>query len=84
MLPTSSLIVPSENGPAAEISRKKLASHWKTPAYEQHLKDFMPTAEDKVLLLDIINNEKKWIAVKEGARDPLSSIGEVRKSAINL
>ncbi len=53
-------------------------------AYEQHLKDFMPTAEDKILLLDTINNEKKWIAVKEGARDPLSSIGEVRKSAINL
>jgi benzoyl-CoA 2,3-epoxidase subunit B len=52
--------------------------------YEQHLKEFMPTAEDKILLLDTINNEKKWIAVKEGARDPLSSIGEVRKSAINL
>jgi benzoyl-CoA 2,3-dioxygenase component B len=52
--------------------------------YEQHVKDFMPTAEDKKLLLDIIANEKKWIAPKEGARDPLSSIGEVRKSAINL
>jgi benzoyl-CoA 2,3-dioxygenase component B len=52
--------------------------------YEQHIKDFMPTTEDKKLLLDIIANEKKWIAPKEGARDPLSSIGEVRKSAINL
>ncbi len=52
--------------------------------YEQHVKDFMPTTEDKKLLLDIIANEKKWIAPKEGARDPLSSIGEVRKSAINL
>ena len=52
--------------------------------YEQHVKDFMPSAEDKKLLLDIIANEKKWIAPKEGARDPLSSIGEVRKSAINL
>jgi benzoyl-CoA 2,3-dioxygenase component B len=52
--------------------------------YEQHVKDFMPTAEDKKVLLDIIANEKKWIAPKEGARDPLSSIGEVRKSAINL
>src|ERR1700676_1415691 len=52
--------------------------------YEQHVKDFMPTAEDKKLLLDIIANEKKWIAQKEGARDPLASIGEVRKSAINL
>jgi len=53
-------------------------------AYEQHLREFMPSAEDKKLLLDIIANEKKWIAPKEGARDPLSSIGEVRKSAINL
>jgi benzoyl-CoA 2,3-dioxygenase component B len=53
-------------------------------AYEQHFKEYMPGAEDKKLLLDIINNEKKWIAPKEGARDPLASIGEVRKSAINL
>jgi hypothetical protein len=44
----------------------------------------MPTAEDKKLLLEIIANEKKWIAEKTGARDPLSTIGEVRKSAINL
>jgi hypothetical protein len=53
-------------------------------AYEQHLTEYMPSAEDKKLLLDIISNEKKWIAPKEGARDPLASIGEVRKSAINL
>jgi hypothetical protein len=53
-------------------------------AYDQHLKDYMPSLEDKKLLLDIINNEKKWIAEKTGARDPLSTIGEVRKSAINL
>ena len=53
-------------------------------AYEQHLKEYMPSAEDKKLLLDIISSEKKWIAPKEGARDPLASIGEVRKSAINL
>ena len=53
-------------------------------AYEEHLKEYMPSAEDKKLLLDIINNEKKWIAEKTGARDPLSTIGEVRKSAINL
>ena len=52
--------------------------------YEQHLKDFTPTPEDKKLLLDIISNEKKWIAAKEGARDPLATIGEPRKSAINL
>ena len=53
-------------------------------AYEQHLGESLPSEQDKKLLLDIINNEKKWIAAKEGARDPLSTIGEVRKSAINL
>jgi benzoyl-CoA 2,3-dioxygenase component B len=53
-------------------------------AYGEHLEEYMPSAEDKKLLLDIINNEKKWIAEKTGARDPLSTIGEVRKSAINL
>jgi benzoyl-CoA 2,3-dioxygenase component B len=53
-------------------------------AYEEHMKDYMPSVADKKLLLDIINNERKWIAEKTGARDPLSTIGEVRKSAINL
>ena len=53
-------------------------------AYAEHMKDYMPSAADKKLLLDIIGNEKKWIAEKTGARDPLSTIGEVRKSAINL
>ena len=53
-------------------------------AYEEHLKEYTPSADDKKLLLDIIGSEKKWIAPKTGARDPLASIGEVRKSAINL
>ncbi len=53
-------------------------------AYGPHVQEYMPTAEDKKLLLDIIGNEKKWIAPKEGARDPLATIGEPRKSAINL
>src|SRR5258707_180993 len=47
-------------------------------AYNEHLKEYMPSADDKKLLLDIIGSEKKWIAPKEGARDPLASIGEVR------
>ena len=34
-------------------------------AYEQHLLEYMPSAEDKKLLLDIISNEKKWIVPKE-------------------
>jgi len=53
-------------------------------AYEEHLLESMPSAEDKKLLLDIIGSEKRWIVEKEGARDPLETIGEVRKSAINL
>jgi benzoyl-CoA 2,3-dioxygenase component B len=53
-------------------------------AWEQHVKEHMPTAEDKKLLLDIIANEKKWIVPKEGGRDPLETISEPRKSAINL
>jgi len=52
--------------------------------YEQRWAEFVPTAEDKKLLLDIIANEPRWIAPKEGARDPLATIGEVRKSAINI
>ena len=52
--------------------------------YEQHVLDVLPTDADKKLLLDIIANEKKWILEKEGARDPLSTIGEPRKSAINI
>jgi len=53
-------------------------------AYEQHLSEYMPSAQDKKLLLDIIANEKQWIAQKQGARDPLETISEPRKSAINL
>jgi len=52
--------------------------------YEQHFSEAMPNAEDKRALLEIIANEKKWIAKKEGARDPFATIGEPRKSAINL
>jgi hypothetical protein len=43
----------------------------------------MPTAADKKLLLEIIATEKRWIAPRTGAKDPLLTIGEVRKSAIN-
>jgi benzoyl-CoA 2,3-epoxidase subunit B len=53
-------------------------------SYEQHLEEWMPSAEDKKLLLEIIANEKKWIVTKEGARDPFETIAEPRKSAINL
>jgi len=52
--------------------------------YEQMLPELLPTADDKKLLLEIIANEKKWIAVKEGARDPFETIAEPRKSAINI
>jgi hypothetical protein len=52
--------------------------------YERELPRFLPTAEDRKLLLDIIANERQWIAPKTGARDPFETIGEPRKSAINL
>ena len=51
-------------------------------AYAEHLSEVTPQPHDKKLLLDIIANEPKWIIPKEGARDPLDSIGETRKSAI--
>jgi len=51
--------------------------------YNQQLDTWLPNADDKKLLLEIIDNEKgKWIAPKLGAKDPLLTIGEVRKSAI--
>jgi benzoyl-CoA 2,3-epoxidase subunit B len=50
--------------------------------YRQEFETWMPTAADKKLLMDIIGSEKKWIAPRN-ARDPLLTIGEVRKNAIN-
>ncbi|HEY6274372.1 MAG TPA: Phenylacetic acid catabolic protein [Terriglobales bacterium] len=50
--------------------------------YRQQLDRWMPTPEDRKLLLDIIASEKKWIAPRH-AKDPLLTIGEVRKNAIN-
>jgi hypothetical protein len=51
--------------------------------YKQQFDTWMPTPADKKLLMDIIGAEKKWIAPKAGAKDPLLTIGEVRKSALN-
>ena len=51
--------------------------------YKQQFETWMPTPADKKLLMDIIGSEKKWIAPKTGAKDPLLTIGEVRKSALN-
>jgi benzoyl-CoA 2,3-epoxidase subunit B len=52
--------------------------------YAAKRNEFLPTTDDKKLLIDTISTEKKWIAEKVGARDPLETIGEPRKSAINL
>jgi benzoyl-CoA 2,3-dioxygenase component B len=52
--------------------------------YEQHLQEVLPTPDDKKHLLELIANEKGWITEKEGAKDPFLTIGEPRKSAINL
>src|SRR5215469_841745 len=51
--------------------------------YRQQIDSWLPTPADKKPLLDIIGSEKKWIAPKTGAKDPLLTIGEVRKSALN-
>jgi benzoyl-CoA 2,3-epoxidase subunit B len=53
-------------------------------AYEQHCAEVLPSGKDRELLLDIIRNEKQWIKEKTGARDPLATIAEPRKSAINI
>ncbi len=50
--------------------------------YARHLEEILPSPADKKVLLEIIRNEKAWIAPKVGAKDPLLTIGEVRKSAI--
>jgi len=52
--------------------------------YQRECPRFLPAAEDRALLLNIIANEKQWIAPKVGARDPFETISEPRKSAINL
>jgi benzoyl-CoA 2,3-dioxygenase component B len=51
--------------------------------YKQQLDSWLPTPADHKLLLDIIDAEKHWIAPRTGAKDPLLTIGEVRKNAIN-
>ena len=51
-------------------------------AYAEHLQEAMPSPADTKLLLDILGTAKDWIAPKVGAKDPLASIGEVRKAAI--
>ncbi len=51
--------------------------------YAGQLKQWLPQPEDRKLLLDILGSEKKWIVPKTGARDPLETIGETRKAAIN-
>ncbi len=50
--------------------------------YQEHLEEFMPSAKDRKLLLDILGAEKNWIAPRIGVRDPLETIGEPRKSAM--
>jgi hypothetical protein len=52
--------------------------------YQQRITEWLPSAEDKKLLKEIIANESKWIVPKLGARDPLETIGEPRKTAINI
>lgn len=50
--------------------------------YKEQLDTWLPTPEDHKLLLEIVESKEQWIAPKVGARDPLATIGEVRKAAI--
>ena len=50
--------------------------------YEAHKLEYLPTADDRKLLLDILGSEKKWITPRTGVRDPLETIGEPRKLAM--
>jgi benzoyl-CoA 2,3-epoxidase subunit B len=52
--------------------------------YERQRSEWLPTPADHKLLLDIVKTEKKWIVPRTGARDPLETIAEPRKSAINI
>ena len=52
--------------------------------YEQHKWEVTPNEEDKKMLLEIINNDPNWIVPKTGAKDPLETIAEPRKMAINI
>src|SRR6266481_1209996 len=51
--------------------------------YKQMFDTWMPTPADKKLLMDIVRSERKWITSRAGAKDPLLTIGEVRKNALN-
>lgn len=50
--------------------------------HERLYTEWLPTPEDHKLLKETIAGEPKWIAPKTGAKDPLLTIGEVRKAAL--
>jgi len=52
--------------------------------YAERINEWLPTAADKKLLIDILTTERNWITPRTGARDPLETIGEPRKTAINI
>jgi benzoyl-CoA 2,3-epoxidase subunit B len=52
--------------------------------YDQQVNRWLPSPDDKKLLKEIIQSEKKWITPRTGARDPLETIAEPRKAAINV
>ena len=81
--PTSSSTAPSGAG-RDRSSIRKPASRWTTRRTSSSSTNSCRLPPTSKLLMDIIENEKNWIAEKTGARDPLETIGEVRKSAINL
>jgi hypothetical protein len=80
---TSSSIAPSGVGLGRSSTRRQ-ASQSTTAPTKNIEKTTCRRPEDKKLLLEIIANEKKWIAEKRRGARSAGVIGEVRKSAINL
>src|SRR5436853_1609601 len=52
--------------------------------YDQQINDWLPNNAEQKLLKEILSTEKNWIVPKQGVRDPLATISEPRKTAINL
>lgn len=69
---------------ADQMFHPKTGEAMEEKEYERRRDEFLPTAEDKKLLLEIIETEKNWIQPKVGARDPFETIAEPRRSAINI
>jgi hypothetical protein len=69
---------------AGQMFHPQTGERMEDKEYSHEVNRLLPIPEDRHLLMEIITNERNWIAPKTGARDPFETIGEPRKSAINL